>query len=129
MFALLGAVACRTGYDPDWSRTVSPSGKPAFVIECSRTAWCTELAGELCPRGYAVFGHGSEHDYDPTAQAAQNLFTPAGKLPAYMGKNVRFMSIECADPSTQPSPPPRITVTKNAPVPETRRATSTEPGF
>lgn len=127
---LLTLSACHTGYDPSWSRTVSPNGRQAFVLECSRTAWCIELAGDLCPRGYNVFWTGTDHVYDPQTQAAQNaLASQAHAVPAYMGKDVRSLSIECSVPSTAPSEPPKITVTKNTPAAAQPRAVTTEPGF
>lgn len=122
--------ACHTGYDPSWQRTVSPSGRPAFVLECSRTAWCIELAGDLCPRGYTVLQAGSEHDYDPQAQVRQNVGAAMAKAwPAYMGHEVRFAAIECATPQTASSAPPKITVTKNAPAPAERKRVPIDPGL
>ena len=121
--------ACHTGYDPSWEHTVSPSGRPAFILECSRTAWCIELAGDLCPRGYTVLQAGSEHDYDPQAQVRQNVGASIAKTwPAYMGHDVRYASIECAGQDS-PSPPPKVTVTRNAPAEPARRPVATDAGF
>lgn len=124
---LLGA--CHTGYDPSWERTVSPSGRPAFILECSRTAWCIELAGDLCPRGYSVLSTGTQGDYDPANQVVENTAAAAtGRWPANMSRSVSYAAIECARQES-PSLPPKVTVTKNAPPPMLRKPVAVDSGL
>ncbi len=112
LILLLGA--CHTGYDPNWERIITPSGRAGFVLECSHTADCIQLAGELCPRGYSILGTGAEQQYDSSDQQRENVSAALmNRWPANMGKSVRYATIECARPDS-PSLPPRITVTKNA---------------
>ena len=120
---------CHTGYDPSWERTVSPAGRPAFILECSRTAWCIELAGDLCPRGYSVLSTGTEGDYDPANQVVENTAAAAtGRWPANMGRSVRYAAIECRSQDS-PSLPPKVTVTRNAPPTPTPKRVATDSGL
>jgi len=121
--------SCHTGYDPNWERVTTPSGQRGFVLECSRTTECIQLAGELCPYGYGIISTGAEQQYDPADQQRENASAALMKRwPANMGKSVRYATIECARRDS-PSLPPKITVTKNAPPAPPQKATALEPGF
>jgi hypothetical protein len=113
---LLAVGACHTGYDPNWERTISPSGRRAYVLECGRTAWCVTLAGELCPSGYTVLSTGSDAKREP------------GQWPDDATRTVRYATVECKSQDS-PSLPPRITVTKNAPPVLPQKASSYSSGL
>lgn len=120
MRGLLAAVlllGCERAYDPSWTRIRTQSGRPGFVVECRRTPGCVEMAGDVCPNGYRVLETGRDNDYDPQQQRAENaLAAMSNRWPANMGKSIGYAIVECAS-RTEPTEPPRVTVTRNAPAP------------
>lgn len=127
ILAALAAVTACTRYDPSWTRIVTPEGASGYVVECSRTAGCIEMASDLCPRGYSVLDTGADVDYDPHEQQRENLSASAThRWPANMSKSVRYATITCGAP---PAPPAIVTVTRNAPAKLPQKASSFSSGL